>query len=212
MADKIKYPRTYHLPWSLGATADDKTLKDTSQFDGHEVVITEKLDGENTSLYTDGLHARSLDSRNHPSRNWIKNDWATKSWELPESDRIVGENMFAVHSIKYNNLESYFYGLSYWQGDKCLDWDSTVKAINAFGYPVPMEIWRGKWNEKTARWLAGTLVRHQDVCEGYVVRITDSFQYDDFKSSVAKYVREDHVQSDQHWAQGDFKKNIVITQ
>lgn len=36
------------------------------------VVITEKMDGENTTLYRDGLHARSLDSRHHPSRNWVK--------------------------------------------------------------------------------------------------------------------------------------------
>ena len=28
----VKYPRTYHLPWSPGATKDDRTLPDVSHF------------------------------------------------------------------------------------------------------------------------------------------------------------------------------------
>ena len=44
---KIKYPRTFHLPWSPGATSDDKMLKSIEHFIGKEVVITEKMDGEN---------------------------------------------------------------------------------------------------------------------------------------------------------------------
>jgi hypothetical protein len=43
----IKYPRTYHVPWSEGATNDDKINKDMSSFYGKNVVITEKMDGEN---------------------------------------------------------------------------------------------------------------------------------------------------------------------
>ena len=69
----VKYPRTWHLPWSPGATKDDRVLPDTAHFNSQEVVVTVKMDGENTTLYPDYLHARSLDSRNHPSRNWIKN-------------------------------------------------------------------------------------------------------------------------------------------
>lgn len=43
----VKYGRTFHLPWSPGAHDDDKTLKDTSQFEGKRVVVTKKMDGEN---------------------------------------------------------------------------------------------------------------------------------------------------------------------
>ena len=61
--DRIKYPRTPHFPWSPGATDDDKILQDLSVFDKQPVVITEKMDGENTTIYADGyIHARSLDS------------------------------------------------------------------------------------------------------------------------------------------------------
>lgn len=42
-----KYPRTYHLPWSPGVSEDDKTISDISIFRDSEVVVSEKLDGEN---------------------------------------------------------------------------------------------------------------------------------------------------------------------
>ena len=35
--------------------------------------------------------------------------------------------------------------------------------------------------------------------EGYVIRLASSFQYEDFATSVAKWVREDHVTTDEHW-------------
>ena len=57
MNERVKYPRTYHLPWSEGRTDDDKVLSDDSQFIGKYVVVTEKMDGENTTIYSDGyLH------------------------------------------------------------------------------------------------------------------------------------------------------------
>ena len=65
-----KYGRTFHLPFSLGQTDDDKTLKDCSMFEGKNVVATVKVDGENSTYYSDGyFHARSLDSKSHESRN-----------------------------------------------------------------------------------------------------------------------------------------------
>jgi hypothetical protein len=44
-----KYPRTFHLPDSPGATADDKIQHDLSWLDG-ELVVTEKLDGGNLTF------------------------------------------------------------------------------------------------------------------------------------------------------------------
>lgn len=45
--DYVKYPRTYHLPWSESLTDDDRYHPDVEFLNGKEVVITEKLDGEN---------------------------------------------------------------------------------------------------------------------------------------------------------------------
>ena len=90
-----KYPRTFHLPWREGIMSDDKVLKDLSHFIGKEVIVTEKLDGENTSVYNNYCHARSLTSGNHPSRNWIKNYITNFNYLLPEGFRISGENVYA---------------------------------------------------------------------------------------------------------------------
>ena len=65
-----KYGRTYHLPQSPGVTSDDKVLRDLSVLAAaEEVIFTEKMDGENTTIYNDGCHARSPDSGYHPSRD-----------------------------------------------------------------------------------------------------------------------------------------------
>jgi len=38
MFKRFKYPRTHHLPWSLGATKDDKTLGSVRHFEGKRVA------------------------------------------------------------------------------------------------------------------------------------------------------------------------------
>jgi hypothetical protein len=45
--DFVKYPRTFHLPWSPGMNRDDRMMGDVAVFEGQEVMICEKLDGEN---------------------------------------------------------------------------------------------------------------------------------------------------------------------
>ena len=70
---KYKYGRTFHFSWTSHKTTDDKIWDDEllqKAFSGKEIIITEKMDGENTTVYDDGtFHARSIDGRGHPSRN-----------------------------------------------------------------------------------------------------------------------------------------------
>lgn len=99
MENRFKYPRTPHLPWSPGFTADDLRNKTTALFDGKEVVVTEKMDGENTTMYRDYIHARSVDGRSHPSRAWVKQLHGRICFDIPEGWRFCGENMYAQHSI-----------------------------------------------------------------------------------------------------------------
>ena len=189
------YPRTPHLPWSPGATADDERTTDLSGLVGREVVVTEKLDGENTTLYRDGLHARSLDSAHHPSRAWVKSLHGNVASWIPEGWRVCGENMFARHSLGYDNLDSWFYAFSVWADDRCLSWDATVRFTRSLGMPVPKVLWRGVFDERVLRKLRLDL----ETQEGYVVRAADSFTYEEFRQRVAKWVRTGHVQTDQHW-------------
>jgi len=46
---RTKYPRTPHLPWSPGRFQEDVILADSTQFMRKTVVVTEKMDGENTT-------------------------------------------------------------------------------------------------------------------------------------------------------------------
>jgi hypothetical protein len=85
----IKYPRTPHLPWSPGKSSDDILIASISSLTQLEdIVVTEKLDGENTTLYRDYLHSRSLDYRPHPSRDWVKRLHAQICADIPENFRI----------------------------------------------------------------------------------------------------------------------------
>ncbi|XCM83930.1 RNA ligase family protein [Kitasatospora sp. HUAS MG31] len=163
---------------------------------GREVVVTEKLDGENTTLYADGLHARSVDSAHHPSRTWVKALQGRIGAGIPAGWRVCGENMFARHSIPYEELEGYFYGFSVWDGeDTCLDWDATVAFLRGLGVPVPRVLWRGVFDERALRALRLDTERR----EGYVVRTVAGFPRAEFGVRVAKWVRPRHVRTDTHW-------------
>jgi predicted kinase len=200
---RAHYPRTPHLPWSPGATADDVRTTDLSGLRGREVVVTEKLDGENTTLYRDGLHARSLDSAHHPSRAWVKALQGRIGPAIPPHWRVCGENLYARHALPYRDLESWFYGFSVWDGGRCLAWDPTVRFLRRLGVPAPRVLWRGVFDERTLRALRVDLA----VQEGYVVRAAAGFDRDEFGARVAKWVRPDHVQSSVHWMQAPVVEN-----
>ena len=192
----VKYPRTRHLPWSLGTTNDDVKVKDLSHFDGREVVVTEKMDGENTTMYRDHIHARSLDSRHHPSRSWVKALHQSVAHNIPLGWRVCGENLYAKHSVGYDDLNSYFMVFSIWDEDnKALSWDETVEYSELLGLETVPVLWRGEWDEKVIR----SVKVDTESSEGYVVRYADSFHYDEFGVSLAKWVRENHVQTETHW-------------
>ncbi|NJP90998.1 AAA family ATPase [Nonomuraea sp. FMUSA5-5] len=192
---RVHYPRTPHLPWSPGVTPDDVRAGDLSGLRGREVVVTEKLDGENTTLYPDGLHARSLDSGHHPSRAWVKGLQGRVGGRIPQGWRVCGENVYARHSLAYHELDGWFYGFSVWAGDRCLDWDRTVAFLRGLGIPVPPVLWRGVFDERALRGLRIDPERQ----EGYVVRTAEGFGREEFAGRVAKWVRREHVRTDTHW-------------
>ena len=100
----MKYPRTYHLPYSPGATKDDKkrSVKNGinwfSYYKGKEIVITEKLDGENTCFTRQDVYARSHGA---PTRSpWSRNLWDPYDglyWKVQSKigtyESIFGENL-----------------------------------------------------------------------------------------------------------------------
>ena len=199
----VKYGRTFHLPWSPGAHDDDKTLKDVSQFEGKRVVITRKMDGENTTAYSDGhVHARSIDSKGGEDRAWVKQFLVNNvCFNLPEGWRVCGENLWAEHSIHYDNLPSYFLGFSIWnEMNICLGWEDTKEWFEMLGIKRVPILHDGAFDMSIIRDIERELDTERD--EGYVIRVADSFKYSEFKSSIAKYVRAGHVQTTKHWRAG----------
>ncbi|MCA3266176.1 MAG: RNA ligase family protein [Azospirillum sp.] len=201
--DRVKYPRTWHLPMSPGATEDDKKLDGEavkSAFAGKRVVITEKMDGENTTIYRDYMHTRSLDSRHHESRDWVKNFAATMQHDIPEGWRVCVENLYAKHSIGYDALPSYVLGFSIWnERNEALSWDETVEWFRLLGIEPVSVLFDGSWEEAQTK-IADLAARDRDRHEGFVVRTAEGFHYRDFTRHVAKWVREGHVVTSHNWA------------
>ena len=201
-----KYGRTYHLPMSPGATSDDKIMSDLSQlYAADEVVITEKMDGENTTIHARGCHARSPDSRYHPSRDWMKAFAAAISPNLSADERIVGEYLFARHTIGYNALPSYFMGFAWIVGDRVQSWDDTPAKFADIGIVSVPTLYRGPFSDQV---LEATIEQLDlETQEGFVVRATSAFQEREMPTHMGKYVRADHVESEKHWMQMEIVRN-----
>jgi len=198
--EHFKYPRTYHFPWSHGLINDDRMLEDLSSFQGEQVVSTVKMDGENTTFYSDHLHARSLDYKPHPSRDWIKSLHGRIAHEIPKGYRVCGENVFASHSIYYQHLDDYFFVFSVWNDKNvCQSWDETVEWAELLGLKTVPILYDGIWDETKIKGLYQE-VFNGDPCEGYVIRVRRAFHYREFKNVVGKFVRKGHVSPDNdHW-------------
>jgi len=204
-AIKIKYIRSYHLPYSQGVQSDDKIIETLEYFEDEEVVVSEKLDGECTTCYTDGYHARSLDSVYNFTRSWVATMHSCMRFLIPNDIKLVGENLWGKHTIGYpdNYLEGYFYLFSVWQDledgtDFCLDYDSIIEYANKLDLPTPKVLYRGIYSEKILKELAANI--DTDVMEGFVVRTVKGFRREDSTKYLAKWVRKDHVQiNSEHW-------------
>lgn len=195
--DYVKYPRTLHLPWSPGATEDDRVHSDLSSFESEEVVVTEKMDGENTSLYRDHYHARSIDASSHPSQSWTRALHAQIAWQIPEGWRLCGENLYAKHSIEYKSLKSFLLVFSVWdERNRCLSWDATQEWCALLGLKTVPVLYRGMWDENRIR--DSDRISGLDH-EGYVVRVTREFSFSEFRRVVGKFVRRGHVQTSHGW-------------
>jgi len=109
-----------------------------------------------------------------------------------------GEYLYARHSIAYEDLPSYFLGFSAWnERNEALGWDDTLDFFELLGiHPVP-EIYRGPFDEALLRRIADSMDTKRN--EGFVVRLAGPIAYSTFGTSVVKWVRAAHVQTQKHW-------------
>lgn len=201
----MKYNRTYHLPFSPGATNDDKIANNSDLLIGKEIIITEKLDGENSCLTHNGVYARS-------HATFTTSPWSLKVRQLHDIIKkdiyddiyLFGENMQAIHSIEYTELTSPFYLFGIRQNDIWFSWDKVEEFSYLLDIPTVPVLFKGKVDTikqletLTKEFVSGKSKLGGDI-EGIVVRSSNMFFDYEFKDNVQKWVRKNHVQTDQHW-------------
>lgn len=211
---RFKYPRTLHAVDSPNRGADgDHAHADYSTFEGREVVLLEKVDGEQCTMTRDYVHARSVDSGYHATRTWVRGLHGRIRHDIPDGWRLVGENMYGQHSIAYDHLPSYFLLFAvYDETNTTLAWDDIPAWAELLGVDVVPELWRGVFDHaRVMAELTGPSAFGPQR-EGWVMRWTDSFSYYDHHRATAKSVRPDHVKTDQHWLSGAVAVNGLASQ
>lgn len=224
-----KYFRTPHVPWSRGTTKDDKRLVSVVHLLGREVVVTEKVDGENQTWTSEGVYARSHEGPpTHASNGWSKMMHAQKRHLVDPGLSVFLEYTFALHSIWYRRMaaeRSYLHviGVRDDETGRHWSWDDVELMASHLDLPTVPVLYRGVVSDPRAlarlmpgdgrspsAWggvpivmtgriidLAPGVTPDANRREGEVLRVADAFS--DPAVSIAKAVRPDHVQSDEHW-------------
>lgn len=218
-ANDRKYPKTLHVPFSKGITTGDRMCGEEwfNYLKNKTLVLTEKLDGSQSYICKDGVFARS-----HAATT--TNPWDVNLFEkggvydqvknlLSEDEGIYGENLYAIHSIEYDNLDDLFYMFAARNNDRWYSWEEVVELSKILGIKhVPVLEIRRFNNiselESTVNTIMQNGSKYGKEIEGVVIRNADSFPIDDFQKNVVKYVRENHVQTDSHWRRNWTKAKI----
>jgi len=207
--DRVKYPRTFHLPSSPGMQHDDRRIGTTDVLTRcRDLIVTEKLDGENITMARDYIHARDVDSGNHPSRHWVKSLWQRLRERIPPHLRLSGENLYARRVIPYTDLPSYFQLFGIWTNqDRCLSWDESLDWCQKLELqPVPV-LYRGPWHSDLENEILAQRGLHQ--FEGFVMRTAAGYRLAEHQSHCAKWVRGDHVQEKGAWMEQTVIPNLL---
>ncbi|CAG7580621.1 MAG: putative RNA ligase [uncultured marine phage] len=224
MSISRKYGRTFHFPFSPGTTSDDRTNFDWWEDFKRlvEVVITEKLDGENSCINSIGVFSRSHAAPNmNPWSTHLKEKRALILKDIEEGElEIFGENLYAIHSIEYKDIDEHFYVFGIRVGDEWLSWEETeeicylldLKTVPVIGvyktsdFDSPedfVNLVMSIVGEESTFGSKDSATDEDCTMEGVVVRTSDSYkatvggQID--SQNVFKYVRENHVKTDEHW-------------
>ena len=218
MSISRKYGRTYHYSFSPGTTSDDRINKEwwDDMQKIKEIIHSEKLDGENTCMNGIGIFARSHAApTRHPWSSHLKEKFSMIQNDLKENDiELFGENLYAQHSIIYPNLNHHFYLFAVRCKDMWLSWDEVKWYSEFFEYPLVPDLGRTHPHAVTKEIIKDGVIelmsypnsynvlnKNNDPCviEGIVTRNVEEYHVDDFKQNVFKYVRKNHVQTDEHW-------------
>ena len=81
--------------------------------------------------------------------------------------------------------------------NKCLSWQETEEWCSLLGLCHVPVLYKGAYDEALIKQIAEETVSRGG--EGIVVRLENAFAYEEFALSIAKFVRENHLQTDSSW-------------
>lgn len=219
----MKYPHTPYFDFSPAVSEKDRKRKDVyinlEDLLNKPLVFTIKMDGSNLGMTREKVFARNGMDARHKSFDLAKSFHNKIKKEIPEDEIWFGEWLYAKHSIKYTNLESYyqlfavyFVEEDYWTG---ISWIKHRAEMHNFKM-VPLltrDYMHGpqygdiKTLKQVIQQEGDRVIRGGQ--EGIVVRTRDGFYTKDINQSMAKYVRKDHVQTDEHWKTQKIERNLL---
>lgn len=205
-----RYPRTPHWPFSDKVHRDDTISDCPERFVGVPVVITEKIDGGNTCLFNGEVYARSVASPCHNA--WMgmvrkHHAWKTHGSRF-EDYAYYGEDIFGIHSIEYEPVREqdtyYLFAVRQTSQDYWCSWSTVEDAANELDIKIAPTVFRGVFHsqEDITEFFREERQKPSFIGgerEGFVMRHEMGFFNRDFRRSVCKYVRPNHVQTDVHW-------------
>lgn len=212
------YPSTPHWYRSLSVHRDDRYHPDPQYFVGQDVVITEKLDGGVTSIAEHKVYARSsFAPTTEPWFDYMKGRTLPKLYGVPRELCPIGEDLYGVHSIEYDPLPDSFFlfhvlhrreeniGTEKTEGDHFWAWDNVMIFAREYGLLHVPVLFIGKFHSvaEITEWFNEQITqpsRLGPVREGFVMRLRDGFAFEQFGMNVCKFVRANHVQTDEHWS------------
>ena len=204
------------MPFSPGCQRDDKFIKTVSHLLNTDVVITEKLDGGNVCLESEDVFARSHEGPpSHPSFGELKALHSTLKYQIPQDVQVFGEWCLAIKSLEYTEvLPAYLFIIAIRENGVWKSWQDTQNWASDLCLPTVPQIALTRFSSVQdmkcqVEAITGTASAYGPEKEGVVVRRIDEITDEDFEVSVAKWVRKDHVQDDEHWSNGLYRRHKI---
>ncbi|MEO1653201.1 MAG: RNA ligase family protein, partial [Bacteroidota bacterium] len=182
------------------------------------VVLSVQLFRQHQSFHLskEGVFARSHAAPSaHPRDKPLRERWALIKDDLKDLE-IFGENMYAIHSIAYRKLESFFYVFAIREGEDWLSWEEVKFYAGMLDFPTVPEIEirhpladiyqvNGDEDRILAQWLEMNLGQSWEAyvagpgqlegydpasdaacCEGFVIRNQGSYRQEPGRLPVAE--------------------------
>lgn len=225
MSEFFRFPRTPHLAWlGEGQPRDDKVLgpQEVSELLAGEVVVEEKVDGANVGFSVDEEGTLRAQNRgtylspehSHPQFNPMFRWLSGREHELADAlfpDLILfGEWCYAVHSVTYTRLPSWFLAFDVYDRSSGEFWATARRdeLVAKLGLSLAPRLATGHFD------LAGLrrFLQESRLTDGPPEGVYVRRETDEHLVMRAKLVRPEFVQTiDVHWSRQGLKRNSLAT-